>query len=99
MNLPFRGFTDLVRDMCAAITASSGRLIDLSVGSVLRAIIEANAAIVLWVEWLILLTLQSTRAATSIGADLDSWMADFSVERLQPTVAAGIATVSRYSGT
>ncbi len=98
MNLPFRGFADLVRDMSAAITASSGRLIDMSVGSVLRAIMEANAAIVLWVQWLILLTLQSTRASTSIGDDLDSWMADFGVSRLQPTFAAGTATLSRYSG-
>ncbi len=48
MNLPTRNLTDIVRDMSAAITASAGRLIDISVGSVLRAIIEANAAIVLW---------------------------------------------------
>ena len=36
--------------------ASSGRLIDISVGSVLRALIEANAAIALWVQWLVLLS-------------------------------------------
>ena len=98
MNLPFRGFTDIVRDMSAAITASGGRLIDMSVGSVLRAIIEANAAIALWVQWLVLLTLQSTRAATSVGQDLDSWMADFSLARLPSRPASGVATFSRYSG-
>lgn len=99
MNLPIRTFTDIVRDMSAAVTASSGRLIDVSIGSVLRAIIEANAAIVLWVQWLVLLTLQTTRAATSSGPDLDSWMADFSLTRLPAVTASGIATFSRFSGT
>jgi hypothetical protein len=81
MKLPVRDFTAIIRDMSAAITASSGKLIDVSVGSVLRAIIEANASIVLWVQWIVLLTLQTTRAATSNGPDLDSWMADFSLLR------------------
>jgi uncharacterized phage protein gp47/JayE len=99
MNLPTRDFTDIVRDMSAGITASAGRLIDISVGSVLRAIIDANAAIVLWVQWLVLLTLQATRAATSSGADLDSWMADFSLSRLPAVTASGTATFSRFSGT
>jgi uncharacterized phage protein gp47/JayE len=85
--------------MSTAITASAGRLIDISVGSVLRAIIEANAAIALWVQWLILLTLQTTRAATSSGVDLDSWMADFSLLRLPAKRASGTATFSRFSGT
>ena len=99
MNLPTRNFTDIVRDMSAALTASAGRLIDISVGSVLRAIFEANAAIVLWVQWLVLLTLQMTRAATSTGADLDSWVADFSLSRLAAATASGTVTFSRFSGT
>jgi uncharacterized phage protein gp47/JayE len=99
MNLPTRSFTDIIRDMSAAITASAGGLIDVSVGSVLRAILEANGAIVLWVQWLVLLTLQTTRAATSSGGDLDSWMADFSFIRLAAATASGVATFSRYSGT
>jgi uncharacterized phage protein gp47/JayE len=99
MNLPTRSFTDITRDMSAAITASAGKLIDLSVGSVLRAIIDANAAIVLWVQWLVLLTLQTTRAATSSGSDLDTWMADFSLLRLPAVAATGVATFSRYSAT
>jgi uncharacterized phage protein gp47/JayE len=98
MNLPTRNFNDIVCDMSAAVIASAGQLIDISIGSVLRAIIEANAAIVLWVQWLVLLTLQTTRAATSTGADLDSWMADFSLTRLPAVAASGIATFARFSG-
>jgi uncharacterized phage protein gp47/JayE len=99
MILPIRSFTTIVRDMSATITASAGKLIDISVGSVLRALIEANASIVLWVQWLTLLTLQTTRAATSTGPDLDSWMADFSLRRLSAIAATGLATFSRFSGT
>ena len=99
MNLPVRSLTDIVNDMSAAITASASSLIDISVGSVLRAILEANAAIVLWVQWLVLLTLQATRASTSCGADLDSWMADFSFSRLPAVSSSGTATFSRFSST
>jgi uncharacterized phage protein gp47/JayE len=99
MDLPTRDFTAIVRDMSTAITTSASGLIDVSVGSILRAIIEANAAIVLWVQWLVLLTLQTTRAATSTGVDLDSWMADFSFQRLPSITASGVATFSRFSGT
>jgi uncharacterized phage protein gp47/JayE len=98
MNLPARSFSDLVRDMSASITASAGKLLDVSVGSVLRAIIDANAAIGLWMQWLVTLTLQMTRAATSTGPDLDSWMADFSFARLPALPALGVVTFSRYSG-
>ena len=98
MNLPTRSFTDIVRDMSAALTTSAGRLIDISIGSVLRAIIESNSAIVLWVQWLVLLTLQTTRAATSTGADLDSWVEDFSLSRLPATTASGTVTLTRFSG-
>jgi uncharacterized phage protein gp47/JayE len=99
MKLPVRDFTTIIRDMSAAITASSGKLIDVSVGSVLRAIIEANASIVLWVQWIVLLTLQTTRAATSNGPDLDSWVADFSLLRRQAVAASGVTTFARFSGT
>ena len=99
MNIPVRTFTDLVRDMSAAILASASGLIDMSVGSILRAIIEANAAVVQWAQWLVLLALQTTRAATSSGSDLDTWMADFSLTRLPAEVASGVATFSRYATT
>ena len=41
--------------------------------------------------------LQSTRAATSTGADLDSWMADFSLARLPAVPASGTVTLSRFT--
>ena len=97
MNIPSRTYTDIVRDMSAAITASAGRVVDMSVGSILRAIVEANAAMVLWVQYLTMLVLQTTRAATSTGSDLDTWMADFMLTRKPATTAKGGVSFSRYS--
>jgi uncharacterized phage protein gp47/JayE len=48
-------------------------------------------------QWLILQVLSMTRAATSSGADLDSWMADFSLTRLPGAPAVGSVTFSRYT--
>ncbi len=44
-----------------------------------------------------LLVLQMTRAATSNGGDLDSWMADFSLVRLAASPASGMVAFSRYN--
>ena len=74
-------------------------LVDVSVGSVIRAIFEANASVVLWLQWLVLQTLSMTRAATSAGLDLDSWMADFGAVRLAATSATGVLTFSRFATT
>ena len=63
----------------------------------MRALLEASASVALWMQWLILLVLQMTRAATSSGSDLDSWMADFSLSRLPASPASGTVTFSRYN--
>ena len=94
--LPLQSFDEFVSNMAAAVQGACKQLTDLAVGSVLRAILEANASVGLWLQWLILRVLQVTRAATSSGADLDSWMADFGVTRLPGTAAVGMATFSRW---
>ncbi len=97
MNLSLKGFTQLIEDMSAALQSSATALVDVSVGSVIRAIFEANASVALWLQWLILQVLQTTRASTSVGADLDSWMADFGLSRLPAAASAGTVTFSRFS--
>ena len=99
MQLSLRTFSTLVQNMAAAVQASATQLLDLTVGSTLRAVIESNASIALWMQWLILLVLRTTRAATSSGADLDTWMADLSLTRLPAIAATGIVTFSRFSPT
>jgi uncharacterized phage protein gp47/JayE len=97
MQLSLQTFTTLVQGMAAAVQAAAAQLLDLTVGSTLRAILEATASIALWMQWLILQVLQMTRAATSTGADLDSWMADFSLTRLPASPASGTVTFSRFN--
>ena len=97
MNLNLKGFPQLIEDMGAALQKSATNLVDISVGSVVRAIFEANASVVLWLQWLILQVLQTTRASTSSGTDLDSWMMDFGLTRLSATSSTGVVTFSRYA--
>lgn len=81
----------------AAQSQSEGRLLDFTVGSILRALIEAVAGIALWLQGLILRTLAASRASTSEGEDLDSWMADFGLARLQASSSVGQVTFSRFT--
>jgi uncharacterized phage protein gp47/JayE len=99
MQLSLQTFTSLIQNMAAAVQSAATQLLDLTVGSTLRAILEANASVALWMQWLILQVLQMTRAATSVGADLDSWMADMSLSRLPAVSAVGLVTFSRYTAT
>lgn len=99
MQLQLQNFTTLVQNMAAAVQSAATQLLDLTVGSTLRAVLEANASIALWMQWLILQVLQTTRAASSSNSDLDSWMADFSLSRLPAVPASGIVTFSRYTAT
>ena len=97
MQLLLRNFTTLVEQAAAAVQGSASQVLDFTVGSVLRAILEANASLALWLQWLILLVLQTTRLATSIGTDADSFGADFGMTRLPAVAAQGSVTFSRYT--
>jgi uncharacterized phage protein gp47/JayE len=97
MLLPLQTFTALVQQMAAGVQGAAAQLIDLSVGSVLRALLEACASVALWMQWLILQVLTMTRAATCVGPDLDSWMADFSLTRLPGAPASGTVIFARYT--
>jgi len=66
---------------------------------VLLAIAQATAGALLWLQAIILQLLTVTRAATSVGPDLDSWMADFNFDRLQAVAATGQVTFARFTAT
>ncbi len=98
-TLPTQTFTAIVQNTVAAIQGGAAKLLDLTVGSVLRAIVEANAAVVLWLQGLILQVQTLTRAATSQGSDLDSWVADYGLTRLPAVASTGPVTFSRFTTT
>ena len=97
LGLPVQDFTTLVRNMATAMKAACADTLDFTTGTVLRALLEANASVALWLQWLTLQMLARSRAATSTGADLDSWMADFGVARLPATSAGGAVVMSRLT--
>lgn len=98
-NITTQDFTTLVRNQVTAIQGAAKALVDLTVGSILRAIVETNAAVILWLQGLILQLLAITRAATSSGADLDSWVGDFGLTRLAAVAASGQVTFARFTPT
>jgi uncharacterized phage protein gp47/JayE len=97
MQLSLQNFSALVEGMAASVQGAAQSLLDLTVGSVLRAILEANASIALWLQWLIVQVLATTRLATSSGADCDSFGADFGFVRLPAVGAVGQVTFSRFT--
>lgn len=88
-----------IQNMATSAQAKARVLLDFTVGSVNLAIIEAVAQVVIWLEGLILLLLATARAASSSGADLDSWMADYGLMRLAATSSTGQVTFSRFTPT
>ena len=97
--LQTKSFATLVSEQITAIQGGSSTLTDFSIGSILRAIVEAYAAVALWLQGLVLKLLATTRAATSSGADLDSWVADYGLTRLSAVAASGQATFARFTPT
>ncbi|AVA33373.1 baseplate J/gp47 family protein [Cupriavidus metallidurans] len=98
-SIQTQDWVTLVRNQVSTIQGYAKVLVDLTVGSILRGIVEANAAVTIWLQGLIMQVLAITRAATSSGADLDSWVADFGVTRLAAVAATGTVTFSRFTTT
>jgi uncharacterized phage protein gp47/JayE len=97
--LPLQNFTTMVQNMAAAVQGACSTLVDLTVGSAIRAMLEAVAGIALWLQFLVLLVLQATRLATSSGSQCDTFGADFGFTRLPATAATGTVTFARFTAT
>lgn len=98
-SLNIKSFAILVSDQVTAMQGRAAGLVDLAIGSILRSLAESNAGVATWLQQLIVNLLITTRAATSSGEDLDSWMADFSFTRLSAVQATGMVTFSRFTAT
>lgn len=99
MALNILDFATIVRNQVTAMQGRAAGLVDLTIGSLLRSVFEANAGVVQWIQQLIVNLLVTTRAATCSGSDLDSWMADYSFYRLSASQSVGIVTFSRFTAT
>ncbi|GGY07046.1 baseplate J/gp47 family protein [Paludibacterium paludis] len=97
MAFNIKTWPQLVSDQVTAIQARAAGLVDTTIGSLMRALAESNASVVQWLQQLVLQLLARTRASTSSGEDLDSWLADFGFARLPAVEARGFVTFARFT--
>jgi uncharacterized phage protein gp47/JayE len=97
MPLDTKSQEQLERDQSAAIQSKAKEITDFSVGSIMRAWVESNAFVGMWLQAELQKLLAITRASTSKKTDLDSWMADFSFTREPAVAASGNVVFSRYT--
>ena len=95
--LPNKTFQQFISDMVASWAANTGVAPNLASGDPLLAFFQACSAQAVFLESVILSLINLTRAQTSTGADLDTWMAQFSFTRLPAVSAEGPVTLSALS--
>ena len=96
-TLPSRTFQQFVSDMIASWASSTGVTPQLLDGDPLLAFFQACASQDVFIESVILALIALTRAQTSTGGDLDTWMAQFNFPRLPADYAEGPLTVGVLS--
>ena len=99
MAVSVQNFVTLVENQVAAIQGFCATLLDFTVGSILRALVESNAGQGLFLQAQALQVAALTRAATSQGADLDSFFGDFGFTRLPASGSTGQETFTRFTPT
>ncbi len=95
--LSLLNFNSLVQTMAAYAQGAASVTLNFAVGSVLRAIFQASAAIGLWLQALLVQVLAATRLSTSAGTQVDSFVNDFGLSRQAAIAATGTVTFSRYT--
>lgn len=99
MSISTQTFNQYVSNAVTAIQGATKLLVDLTIGSILRAVVQSSAAMALWLQGIALQIAALTRFASSSGADADSWGADFGFTRLAAFTATGQVTFSRFTST
>ena len=95
-----QSLTQMLQNFASTVQGSvTSAILNFNIGTVLRALGEAVSGIALWLQGMILQMLALTRASTSTGSDLDSWLADFGFSRLAAVAATGTVTFSRFTPT
>jgi len=97
MSITLRSFSTTVSTAVASAQAACVQLLDLSVGSPGRALLESVGGVGLWLQYLALQILARTRLATSSGVDCDSFVNDFGMTRLPGVAASGMVTLTSFS--
>jgi uncharacterized phage protein gp47/JayE len=94
------GITFFTQQQVAAVQGqATSAPVDASQGSVTLALVEATNGVALWLQAQTIATVLLTRASTSTGPDLDTWMADWNFTRLSAVAATGYCTFGRFTTT
>ncbi|MBS1028551.1 baseplate J/gp47 family protein [Gluconobacter albidus] len=96
MSLSLRSFSTTVSTAVTTAQASCSQLLDVSIGSPVRAMMESVGGVGLWLQYLVLQSLLRTRLSTSTGSDCDSFVYDFGMSRLPGTAATGVVTFTSF---
>jgi uncharacterized phage protein gp47/JayE len=96
-DMTTKPFRQIVADQASAAQAAAGRVLDFSIGSLLRAIADATGAVALWLQAEVLKVLAATRLSTSSGTDVDTFVQDFGTSRVGATFASGEVTMARFT--
>lgn len=101
MALTTKTFKDFVDGQITAAQGSVANIIDFAIGSLLRALFESNAGVAAFLQRQIVELLAKTRAATSTGDDLKSFVADFKLDPppFEDTSSTGTLTFARFTST
>ncbi|MCQ8279851.1 baseplate J/gp47 family protein [Acetobacteraceae bacterium KSS8] len=94
MAVTLRSFGSTVSNLASAAQGACQTLINLSVGSVLSAVLEASAGLSLWLQQTAIAIAARTRLASSVGPDVDSFVNDFGMTRLGATFATSSVQMS-----
>ncbi len=99
MTIQSKTLAQLVSDAATAIQGAATSLVDMSVGAVLRAFVQAVGAIVMWLQGIALQIAARARLATSSGTDVDSFVGDFGFARKPAVAASDPVQFSRFTAT
>lgn len=99
MDLPLRTHSDMVQAAAASAQAACPDLTDFSENSPLLALLQGVGHLGQFLQYLDLLVLARSRLSTSTGADVDSFVEDFFMERLAGNPSSGNVTLSRFTTT
>jgi uncharacterized phage protein gp47/JayE len=97
MPLTVKDFDTLVSDQVESIQGAVPAF-QFPIGSVNLALVESNAGLGLWMQGIATQVLALSRASSSTGADLDTWMAQFGFTRNSASAASGLVDLSRFVG-
>ncbi len=89
----------LLQRMAAAMQSGLTTVLNLNVGTIMRAFIESVRDVAMWLQSLVMQLLQASRLSTATSADVDSFVADFGLTRLAAVAATGAVTFSRTTTT